>query len=132
MAEAKRPPLPAILLAVWASGAGAALWLGWLALAFDCLYFPLAVVAVATTGNLLSALPHQVLPAIARGGLPYAAGAAVLFGVVSAMGFGFEALAAVPWIGWLLTLCGVMWVMLLHGRYCGLLYRRCEERVGWM
>ncbi len=128
--------LPALLLAVWAAAADpntdGVFWLRWLALAFDCLYFPLAVVAVAMTGNLVSALPHQVLPAIMRGGLPYVTGAGLLFGIVAAIGVSFEAVLALPWIGWLLTLCGVMWVVLFHGRYCGLLYRRCEERVGWV
>ncbi len=126
------PMLILASLVNWGEAGGAAQALmEWTALAFDCLYFPLAIVAVTLTGNLVSALPHHILPALLRGGVPYLAGAALLLASMTVVQIIVQVLAEVSWVGWFLAYCGIMWAILFQGRFCGLLYRRCQERIGW-
>lgn len=122
-----------LAVAFWPRSLGneAPAWVEWLALGLDCLYFPLAMIAVAITGNLTLALPHHILPAIMRGGLDYAGGVALLFAVLKSAEMLIAAVVKIPWAGVFLTGCMCMFVLLFHGRYSGLLYLRCRERVGW-
>ncbi len=126
---------PALLLAFWLGSSTEEAESGlmvWGVLAFDSLYFPLAMVAVSLTGNLVSAMPHHILPAILRGGWPYATGAALLLVMMTLVQIVFALLASLPWLGLLLLCCGIMWSILFQARYCGLLYRRCQDRIAWV
>jgi hypothetical protein len=103
----------------------------WTGLALDCLYFPLAIVALAITGNLVETLPHRILPAIVRGGALHACGAATLFALMLALQQVNTRVASLPWIGPLLLPCALVWTFLIHGRLCALLYLRCRDRIDW-
>lgn len=122
-----------LLVILWPKTLGneAPVWVEWLALGFDCLYFPLAMIAVALNGNLSLAMPHHIVPAMLRAGLGYAGGVALLFVVLKSAEPLLAALSNIPWAGVFLTGCMCMFLLLFHGRYSGLLYLRHRERVGW-
>lgn len=109
--------------------------IGWLlsavGLALHCLYFPLAMVAVAIHGTLLAALPHRVLPALVRCSPTYWWGVFLLWLVTSLFSLAVGVLFTVPYLGGLLGACALVYFFVIHGRFCGLLYRRYEDRIGW-
>lgn len=106
-------------------------WPQLLTLAIHSLYFPMAMIATALHGTLSAAFPHRVLPAILRAAPGYWIGALLLWLLSAALLLVTELLAYLPVAGLLLSFCAMIYHMTVHGRFCGLLYRRFADRIGW-
>jgi hypothetical protein len=101
------------------------------AIAFGCIYFPMAVLALQAFGGLGGALPHIVLPAIFRALPGYLLSVTAL---VSAFGVCVAAqvvAGSIPYLGWFVATAVALYSMMLQGRLIGLIYRNKSDRLGW-
>lgn len=100
-------------------------------LAFHTLYFPLAIIALALHGSLFAGFPQNILPAIIRCSPGYWIGALCLWLTSIFLQWVIDLSFAMPYIGWLLGFTTIFYSLIVHGRFCGLLYHRFESRIGW-
>nr|MDQ3625455.1 hypothetical protein [Verrucomicrobiota bacterium] len=103
----------------------------WGSVAFGCLYFPMAILAIVLFGNLRGALPHLVLPALFRCMPGYLLVVIVLVLVFIASAVAAEFAGQVRFVGWLLTAAVSLYFLIVQARLIGLLYVQHQERIGW-
>jgi uncharacterized membrane protein len=91
----------------------------------------MAVLGSQAFGTLGAALPHIVVPGVARSLPGYlAAVAALVFGF--ALCVAAQILSArVPYLGWLLAAAIALYSLMFQARLIGLIYRDKRDRLGW-
>jgi hypothetical protein len=103
----------------------------WAGIAFGCLYFPMAILAIVLFGNLSGALPNIVIPALFRcmPGYLLVVGVLVLVFIISSVAEDFA--DRVFLVGWFLSAAISLYFLMVQARLIGLLYIRHQERIGW-
>lgn len=114
--DGKAPAFP------WAIGA---------AVAWGCLYFPMALLGSIVCGNLFGALPHIVLPGIFRALPGYLLAVPGLVIAMAAGGAAEEFGGRIPYVGWLMASAIAIYAMMMQARVIGLIYRGKRETLGW-
>lgn len=106
----------------WAVGA---------AVAWGCLYFPMALLGSVVCGNLFGALPHIVLPGIWRALPGYLLAVPGLVLAAAACGAAAEFSQRIPYVGWFVASALAIYSMMVQARLIGLIYRAKREALGW-
>jgi hypothetical protein len=101
------------------------------AVIWSAFYYPLAIIGTVVFGNIGGALPHRVLPALART-FP----SSLLPGVMNVLLIGVliaNSLAAshIPFVGKFYDYATYIFCMTIQGRFLGLFYRREQGKLGW-
>lgn len=99
------------------------------AVAFGCIYFPMAALGSLTHGNLFGALPHVVLPGVFRAGPWYWVAVGVMAVVFAAI-IGVEiATEKLPLVGVVVSTVLGLYNLMFQARLIGLIYRERGENL---
>ena len=102
--------------------------------ALGLLYFPMALLAVAMSNNLLAVNPLVVMPAIARLNLQYVLACVVFFGMVLVRFVSeslLHVLLPIPVLPGLISSFIALYFLCVEMRLLGLLYFTNKKRLGW-
>jgi hypothetical protein len=99
----------------------------WASIAFGCLYFPMAILAIVLFGNLSGALPNIVIRCMP--GYLLVVAVLVLVFVISNVAEAFASRLFL--VGWFLSAAISLYFLMAQARLIGLLYDRHQERIGW-
>lgn len=101
--------------------------LTWLGLAWAAFYFPMAILNVIVSNQLIEALPHEVLPRICRAMPSYLVVAGLLAAALLISGVVTKVLGQVPFVGDLLSAAGGLYFAMAQARLAGTFYRKHLE-----
>ncbi len=95
----------------------------WLGILWGVLYFPMAILHVIVSNEMIRAFPQHVLPRIARAMPNYLLLAGLLLAGLVISGFAEVLLGRIPLIGGLLAAGAGLYFMMAQARLAGIFYR---------
>lgn len=104
----------------------------WLLIVWGCFYSPMALTAVAMMDNFSPLNPVVVLLSIVRAGWVYLYACLTL---IIATSVTYWLAIILPRVPYLTTFCSsvcLMYLLMVTGRICGLIYRLRREKLNWM
>lgn len=101
------------------------------ALLLGCLYLPMATLGAQAFGGLRGALPHIVLPGLARAMPSYLLAFLALTAGVALCAAVEHFTTQIPYAGRLLTAAVALYSLMFQARLIGLIYRQKADQLGW-
>ncbi|MBN1553673.1 MAG: hypothetical protein JXA11_02925 [Phycisphaerae bacterium] len=103
----------------------------WILVLWGCFYFPMALTATAMMDSLSPLNPVVVLLAILRAGWMYLFACSTLAVATIGTYWLADALSEIPYLTTLISAVGSMYLLMVTGRICGLIYRLRREKLDW-
>ncbi|MEY5012302.1 MAG: hypothetical protein RLY69_17 [Verrucomicrobiota bacterium] len=123
---------PSIGYCIWAGEDRFNPLIGYGLVGFGVIYFPMAMLAVVVLGYTGALSPHIVIPAIFRVGWLYWVGVFMLCLLYVAGSVIGDALSDSLIIGTLVMSLVSSYTLMTNARILGVVYRECQEELGWL
>ena len=99
---------------------------------FGSIYFPMAVLAVAMSGRMVSALPMVVIPAMLNAPVDYIICLVAYLVVIIMRAFANQLLALpIPFVGLIIQYFIMLYFLIVTGRLLGNFYNANQDKLGW-
>jgi hypothetical protein len=103
----------------------------WILLAWGCFYFPMALTAVAMMNDISPLNPVLIVASIFRAGWIYLYAGVTLVAAVGLYWIIASGIPSIPYVTSTLTIVLQMYLLMVTGRICGLIYRLRREKLQW-